>query len=134
MLTPEKAEILLGIADYLEQQVQPDTFDMSRWTTGTVNAEHPCGTTACALGHATIPYPEYFRLEPGEFTPDTGAWLEIKFSNSWRYATYTIVAIFFGITLQDADHLFFAPVRTIEDQVKVMREFVAKHTKPQEAA
>jgi hypothetical protein len=125
---PFRGDRLLRLAEYHEHQVSPEQFSLRNW-------QDPCGTVACAIGHACR-IPEFaeagLRLVPygnaGYFMPAYGEW------SDW-YA----VAEFFGIDHDDAEYLFGAwhydeGVATRPDEVAArIREFVCSKDKPGQA-
>lgn len=68
-MTLDTAQMLLALADYLDTAVPPERFDISSWTKGDVTPENPCGTKACALGHATVLFPDKFKLVQDQALP-----------------------------------------------------------------
>ena len=61
----KQARNLLKLADFLENQVPAKRFDMGDWASGPDLSTAPeCGTSACALGWATVAFPRVLKLVP----------------------------------------------------------------------
>ncbi len=58
-----QASRLLTLANYLRECVKEEQFDLRTIACGL--DIHACGTTACALGWATVVWPDVFRLKWG---------------------------------------------------------------------
>ncbi len=87
----------------LLESLPPKKFNYGHWTSGPVDARHPCGTTACALGWATtlpIAKREGLKLVPLTYTPDV---FRITCKNREGYHAG---AKFFGISELQAYSLF----------------------------
>jgi hypothetical protein len=161
---------LLTLAYYLKTEVKPEFFDMScfgqKWfetvketpvktkalgigQTAVIEAKHVCKTSACALGWATVVFPETFRLDWGyEYELDPAendeddpleASVQIKKDGEWRSVSYErhqfsdwgeMVEIpgdlhdFFGITNEEAWELFGGNDATPKQKAKQIEELV----------
>ncbi len=105
------AEKLLELARFLVEEVKPKWFDLRSWAEKGF-PQKKCGTTACAGGWATVCFPKsglklsgFLFLESGlklKAVSDSGfLFLEYK-----GYNGFAAVAQFFGITFEQANHLF----------------------------
>lgn len=64
-MNQEQADRLLKLASFLRTEVPPDKFDMKWFTNarGDGICLQDCGTTACALGWATVVFPGEFHFD-----------------------------------------------------------------------
>jgi hypothetical protein len=99
-----RADRLLKLASFLEENVKDENFNIFRWT-------DTCGTVLCAFGWATrIPEFQAEGLqmlgEDGNYGHPTGSYSE------WRYPVYEgrecmdAAALFFDINVSDAVAIF----------------------------
>ena len=142
---------LLKLADYLEKRVENKKFDMGTW--GSHVGDHDpkkdnfCGTTACAMGWATM-IPSFQKLGlVGEWRPvheDDCAGDEVKHSQMIHLFAKTGRAIvrddaigvaqrLFGITYKEAAHLFYYG-GSRKEVVRHIREFVKQGGLPEESS
>ena len=134
---------MLKLADYLENVVSKHPigkdgqkkFDMAFWflRSAGCKATKPgitpasCGTSACALGWATVVFPRQLKLTRPElvddwFTDATGKYQsDVKFGNKDGFLA---AAAFFGITEDAADDLFGPENRSAKQEAKILRSFV----------
>lgn len=136
-----QAEMILNIADYLETEVIDAELDMKQYSTGKITPQrHPCGTTACAMGHGSAVYPDLIQLGPMHHPRDgsaSGRALRLVFPNGRvvKAAQQTAVARFFGISVKDALDTFWATQdevdgyyqRSVAEQVEKMRKLADKY-------
>lgn len=166
---------LLTLAYYLKTEVKPEFFDMScfgqKWfetekstscktaelglgQTAVVETKHVCRTSACALGWATVVFPETFRLDWGwgcdwELDPTENdeddqleAFVQIKKDGEWREVAYERYEYnefigpqeipgdlhdFFGITNNEAWELFGGYDATPKQKAKQIEELVDRY-------
>ena len=101
---------LLTLAYFLKTEVPPELFDMYSYCSRRLSGlgfpkEHlgECGTTACALGWATVVFPQKFRFGPTggivPIGPDNPSNTPIRYS-------YEPYQKFFGISAEEAEQLF----------------------------
>lgn len=142
---------LLTLAHYLRTQVKPKEFDLDSyahisWSRDAiykefdsellsavkieerVRAKLGCGTTACAMGHATTIWPDMFALRFDNDFWNPG-W-ELVMQKSGRklqyYAHY--VQEFFGIDYDEAYRLFSAShKRTPRQEAREIEKVVARY-------
>ncbi len=98
MTTKEK---LLELARFLVEEVKPQWFDLSNWADKGFS-QKKCGTTACAMGWATVCFPK--------------SGLKLKLEDEWgddlllvykEHYGFEAAAAFFGlISLNEAYYLF----------------------------
>ncbi len=89
-MTKTQAGRLLTLAYFLKTQVEHRHFDMS-WFTNTKGGNlHKCGSTACALGWATVVFPKVFHFCGTRIRHEKLAWIP-----SMKYS-----AEFFGVELE----------------------------------
>lgn len=160
------AERLLTLAYYLKTEVDPDFFDMEYWgrkwtekeekeaeeiaclldlelgqkvkKKQTIVREVRCGTSACALGWATVVFPQVFRLkweestwdDDGEKVTEEEAVIQINrgdanWCNTWGDSEE--VRDFFGLTDNEAELLFFDDTRTPKVKAKQIEKLVSDH-------
>lgn len=110
---------LLKLADYLDT-VPAKLFDYNDW-----GRAEPCGTVACALGHAVEgPFRRFgYRLNSNETAPYC-----IVVNRSGQYAAYQAIEELFG---EEAANLFY-PVEgeeraTPKQVARKIRRFVRDH-------
>jgi len=100
---------LLKLADFLQNEVKSEKFDLATFATLEADTlKHGCGTTACAVGWAcSIPSFKKAGLKLFNFTSTRDArnhvqmGIQFKDKNRWRAVT-----LFFGIEENEAYHLF----------------------------
>ncbi len=89
------AFLLLDLADYLENVVEPESFDMESWATGPLDQ---CNTAGCAVGWAT----KLFGHLGLHLAPLGGGQIPAyEDCTSWR-----AVSRFFWIAGEEAEYLF----------------------------
>ena len=96
---------LLKLADYLENKVKDEWLNMYSWASKGFKTK-TCGSTACALGWATVVFPEDLVLH------GTNSPLCVDFKKAAENVDSLInrplaVAVeFFGISAMDAEYVF----------------------------
>lgn len=107
-MTPEMAQVLTELADYLEHEVPEEKLDMTIWARGRFTPEKPCGTKACAMGHATQLFPERFKLmhrNEEQYYADLYTWNPTI--EDWQLVTFPVsLADYFGITKEETKAVF----------------------------
>lgn len=158
-----QASRLLTLAYYLKTEVKPQNFDMSYWGHKWVETpeeketsclvdlqlgqqvkhkqvkEITCGTSACALGWATVVFPEVMRLgswdetmsdDEGNATEEEGH-VEFKMGeDGWEWVDGYSPHIhdFFGITAEEGGDLFHDSLdATPKQKAKQIEDLVSKH-------
>lgn len=134
-----QAKLMLKLAGYLHDFKEPKKgepgmgFDMkSFYATGYWlfydHRPHPCGTSACAMGHAaTMPCFQRLGLR---LIKDVGYLGGIVFKTPGvrrrPLRNFEAIDHIFGITLEESLHLFDAHDRTAKQESAVLRQFVYK--------
>ena len=120
MIATEK---LLKLAAFLETEVEDDWFDLKKWATAGF-PEKVCGTVACAMGWATVCFPDQgLTLVPHKGQPHL---LRPCFClGGIEYLDLDAAVRFFGIPYQEACWLFFSscyPMRGMDqDKQEISR-------------
>ena len=112
---------LLGTAEFLEDYVKDDWFDLGYWATDGFT-EKKCGTTACAFGWAAVKYPRSLALFQTE-----GAITGVRLRNKPYFNNFLAAEMFYSISAKEARYLFSPdhyPVRKRDD-----RKYVANRIK-----
>ena len=103
MMTKEAKTKLIILADFLAKKVKPEWFDMEQWGTRGF-PEKKCNTTACAVGWATVAFPnqglELVNSSSNALSPLDIRYLDLDY--------FDASAAFFNINLHAA-HFLFAP-------------------------
>lgn len=99
---------LLKLADFLKTKVQSKWFNLDYWATAGF-AEKECGTTACAVGWATVCFPRSgLRLVDDD--GDDDGWaddIDIKYTyRGEEFEGIDAAGKFFGIDDSTASYLF----------------------------
>lgn len=126
---------LLTLAHFLKTEVKPSEFDLGSYcktySASTPNLiDHPCGTTACALGWCTAVFPDRFGLKDGDNVDllTHARYCGIRFNRRMTYWGDRRVREFFGVSMDEFELLFDATrVRTPKQEAKVIEQLVAKH-------
>lgn len=112
---------LLTLAHFLKTEVEPLEFDMGHYTEGELphgkhkGSQLDCGSSACALGWATVVFPETFWFES---SLHWGTLLNVD------YCDHTTRS-FFGLVEDEPYYLFGENHRrTPEQEAKVIEDFV----------
>ena len=96
-MTKTAKERLTILADFLENKVKPNYFDLGHWATPGFT-EQKCGTTACAAGWATVAFPgQGLKLVPRSLD------MRILYK---EYTNLVAVACFFDIDMTTGTYLF----------------------------
>lgn len=128
-----QAKLMLKLAGYLHAFKEPKAgepgmgFDMGSFYTewyGTL--PHPCGTSACALGHAaTMPCFQRLGLwldkESGYVVFEPPGVCQVDPVRNFDAAEHI-----FGITSDESSHLFGDRDRTAKQEAAALRQFVYK--------
>ncbi len=120
-----KFDKLLKLADFLENEVEPRWFDIDFWATPGWT-EQKCGTTACAMGWATVCFPEEGLSIKNIDDHPIGEVVYEKDGN--RLVDEYAAAAFFGLSHNEAIHIFVSyPVGedTKAHVIERIRKFVA---------
>ena len=137
-MTEDKARLMLKLADYLQNFREPTAeeggvgFDMAsffddssvgydetdrEWFLG----EHPCGTSACALGHAGM-MPCF--NEVGLKTDREEGWVIYKSPDGTTWLDFDAAQALFDISDEESGELFGAHSVTAQEEAAVLRNFV----------
>lgn len=118
-MNKRQANRMLKLARTLRTRVNPVYFNMEFVSRGPINEEHPCGTSACAIGHIPLAYPRSWKLEP--YPRNEGYNSVVHRVTGEGFSEHE----FFGLDGDDAFHLFHGN-RTLEQQAQLMEDFVRK--------
>lgn len=118
-MNKQQASRLLTLAYFLKTRVDPAKFDMRSYCNPDDDLTS-CGTTACAMGWATVVFPEQFELRGDDVVCHDGLRIgEIEFFGLARDESFSPGG--------DWDHLFGGRhARTPKQEAKVIEDFVAK--------
>jgi hypothetical protein len=116
---------MLTVANFLETQVFKREYDQSTFVKGDyerLTIEHPCGTSACALGYTALLYPEHWHITAYGAPVLVGK----------QRTPYCGAAKFFGISEEEVLGIFATPENTLhagtpKSVAKAMRRLVAKY-------
>lgn len=98
-MTTKQKQKLLKLADFLEHKVKSHWFNLDTWADAGFR-EKKCGTTACAMGWATVCFPRSLTL-----SHDTNA-VVYRRPNRRDVSGFDASMEFFGISDYDAFRLF----------------------------
>lgn len=136
-MTDDMADKLLQLADYIEKHVEDPQFTMGAWGVGPIDAEHPCGTAACALGWGTVLWPDTFRFDPefeGPPEEDQLHWMQVADTDGeWIDIEGPVeLGEALGVNTRDADYAFFCGQPDVSRQAVAgrIREVVRKTGEP----
>ena len=122
-----RTDRLLKLADFLENVVPDDQFNIDHWTSVKPKGDHltvGCGTAGCAIGWCPTIWPDDWELS------SVGSPC-LRGHRDWGWAEESIKD-FFGLTGQKIDHLFYresyaVPEVTRHDVAARIRETVANY-------
>lgn len=115
----EQADLMLKHAAFLRDHVDPKDFHMGTYSKGPIDDEHPCGTTACAVGYMPLVWPEWFVMKPALQTENIVRWRDGRIFDEDE---------FYGLSDADWSLLFSGTnVRTPQEQAQVMIDFVENY-------
>lgn len=100
---------LLELADYLENYVQDEEFDLEDFGHSYKKKElerRSCGTVLCACGHATKLWPRAFKVEATRDNPYEPYSLDITLKSNPGLQHINPFAKFFDISTTAAQYLF----------------------------
>lgn len=109
-------ERLLRLATFLEEKVEPERFNMDHWFDGDFE-KNTCGTTACALGWATVVFPRSLKMVKAYGVS------HVEHIRSGRHGAAAAVA-FFGLDQWIADFIFCGPSGTPQKVAHRIRRLV----------
>jgi len=131
---------LLTLAWFLKTQVPRQHFDMGSYVAGPNLKTDPalpdlhepvCGTSACALGWATVVFPRQFMLRAEGYNPALGGWIRYLYSpdsNDSLDFESDYVQEFFGLNFAECRVAFDAEhVRTPKQEAKVLEDLAEEH-------
>lgn len=144
-MSKEQAGRLLTLAYFLKTQVPEEQFDQNSYCmikTGNNPLIKPtCGTSACALGWATVAFPDKFEMQPldkGDLRCDGTMYLDVldAITGEVMEGDHESITEFFGLNLNEPEHpdfesegwqLFGTDPMTPKQKAKQIEALVKKH-------
>ena len=110
---------LLTLAYYLKTEVSKDKFYMRSYCSGNPSEllDNSCGTSACALGWASVVFPQRFSLFHGRLMLSAGLKYEIGYYGN-------TVCRYFGLSSDEASWLFGPFTRTPKEEARMIEKLV----------
>ncbi len=125
VMTEQQARRLLTLATYLRTRVialNMRSYACGVWSGSSEIDIHTCGTTACALGWATVVWPETFSLYVDRVS-GTRQTARLRVDGRPRFCTDRPIQEFFGLSYIECVHAFGdSAVRTSVQEADILEQ------------